>query len=639
VADYAIIGDLHTAAMVARSGSIDWLCLPRFDSAACFASMLGDEDNGHWSIAPREPVVGLRRQYQPDTLILETEFNTVSGRAVLIDFMPPRDEAADLVRIVRGLEGTVDFSLILRIRFGYGSVVPWVRHIKSGIAAVAGPDAVYLRSDVELSGRDHHTVAEFCVHAGEQVEFVLTRTDSHEAEPQPTGAAEALAQTQAFWADWIAGCDYSGRWEDEVKRSLITLKALTYLPTGGIVAAATTSLPESPGGKRNWDYRYCWLRDATFSLEALVSCGYTEEAAAWRHWLIRAVGGDPAKLQVLYTVDGARRIPESELDWLSGFMGSRPVRVGNAAAEQFQLDIFGEVLDTLSLARRAGIAAHPERSAHGDAVDSSWGLQRLLLGQVAKKWRRPDEGLWEIRGEPRHFVHSKVMAWVAFDRMIRGAEIHRLEGDLDGWRATRQQIHDEVCERGLDPTGRHFVQAYGSAELDAALLLIARVGFLGWDDPRIVATVRAVHERLLDSAGFLRRYVADSSGASDGVIGTEKSFLACSFWLVDALLGIGEVAAAEDLFERLLNVRNDVGLIAEECDVIGGQLWGNIPQAYSHVGLINAARRLDGAGVNREGSLTEGLVKGPTETWRTRLDWTAGAAQLAGPRPRRRLPP
>ncbi|MCW2523451.1 MAG: glycoside hydrolase 15-like protein [Frankiales bacterium] len=599
VGGYAMIGDLHTAAMIGPSGSIDWLCLPRFDSAACFAAMLGDQDNGHWSIQPRQPVVSSRREYQPDTLILQTEFNTAEGRAVLIDFMPPRDDTADLVRIVRGVEGSVDFSMLLRIRFGYGAVVPWVRHINDGIAAVAGPDAVYLRSDVQLSGQDHHTAAEFTVSAGEQVSFVLTRVDSHEEEPDPTDATEALEQTQAYWADWISTCSYRGRWEAAVKRSLITLKALTYLPTGGIVAAATTSLPEEPGGVRNWDYRYCWLRDATFALEALVSCGYTEEAAAWRHWLLRAVGGDPEKLQVLYTVDGSRRADESELDWLSGFRQSRPVRVGNAAAQQFQLDIFGEVLDTLSLARLAGITQHRERADPTAAVDSSWGLQRLLLEQVERTWREPDDGLWEIRGERRHFVHSKVMAWVAFDRVIRGAENNGLDGDLDGWRRTREEIHRQVCAQGLDPSGQHFVQSYGSQDLDAALLLIGRVGFLPWEDPRITATVRAVHERLLDPAGFVRRYLAEGDGSADGIQGSEKSFLACSFWMVDALAGIGEVDAAEALFERLLRVGNDVGLIAEECDVIGGQQWGNMPQAYSHVGLINAARRLDGAGINR----------------------------------------
>ncbi len=599
IGDYAMIGDLHTAAMISRSGSVDWLCLPRFDAAACFSAMLGTAENGHWSLAPRHAAISSSRRYREDTLILETEYRTVSGRATVLDFMPPRDDCADLVRIVCGLEGTVDFATVLRIRFDYGHVVPWVRHIDGGIAAVAGPEALYLRSAVPLTGHDHHTSGEFSVSAGDRVGFVLSRAESHLPEPPPTDAEQALLDTDKFWRDWIAGCDYSGRWQAEVRRSLITLKALTYQPTGGIVAAATTSLPEQPGGERNWDYRYCWLRDATFALEALISCGYTQEAKDWRHWLLRAVGGDPAGLQVLYTVDGSRRIVEQELGWLAGFAGSAPVRVGNAAAGQRQLDIFGEVLDTLDLARRTGITQHPERPDPQAAADSSWTLQLMLCETVAGSWQRPDDGLWEIRSEPRHFVHSKVMAWVAFDRMITAAERYGLPGPLESWRETRDAIHREVCSKGMDSTGSHFVQSYGSDALDAALLLMARVGFLPWDDRRIVATVHAIREGLTDGAGFIRRYQIESSGPADGVDGTEASFLACSFWMVDALAGVGETAQAEHLFEKLLSVSNDVGLIAEEYDPSGQAQWGNVPQAYSHVGLINAARRLEGSGVNR----------------------------------------
>ncbi|MGX7679348.1 glycoside hydrolase family 15 protein [Jatrophihabitans sp. DSM 45814] len=599
VGEYALIGDLHTAAMVSSAGSIDWLCLPRFDSAACFSALLGNQENGHWLIAPNQPVEETSRRYRPDTLILETEFRTQTGRATLIDFMPPHDGSSDVVRIVRGEEGSVDFATLIRIRFDYGRIVPWVRSIEGGVGAVAGPDAVYIRSDAELIGQNHHSEASFSVSAGEQVAFVLTRVASHEPEPAPVDPVQALADTERYWQDWLSRCSYSGRWQEQVRRSLITLKALTYAPTGGIVAAATTSLPERPGGSRNWDYRYCWLRDSTFTLEALISCGYTDEAADWRHWLLRAVAGDPANLQVLYAVDGARRITESELPWLAGFVQSQPVRVGNAAARQFQLDIFGEVLDTLDLARAAEITKHPERADHTAATDSSWSIQRLLCEEVTRRWRRPDDGLWEIRGKRRHFVHSKVMAWVAFDRMINGAQTCDLDGPVDDWRKQRDEIHAQVCTQGMDPTGSHFVQSYGSDELDASLLLMARVGFLPWNDRRIVATVQAVRGELTDASGFVRRYRPERARSADGVGGSEGSFLACSFWMVDALAGIGDLDAAEGLFGRLLAATNDVGLIAEEFDRSTATLWGNVPQAYSHVGLVNAARRLEGAGVNR----------------------------------------
>ena len=597
-----MIGDLHTVAMVSRTGSIDWLALPRFDSPACFAAMLGDADNGFWRLGPAGEVIDCSRRYQPDTLILETRYETATGTAVVLDFMPPRRSEADLVRLVRCEQGSVDFATVLKIRFDYGRVLPWVRGVAGGIGAVAGPEAVYLRSDIELEGRDHETGAEFTVRQGEQVSFVLSRVQSHHAEPKTADPDEALADTVTYWRDWIAGCEYDGRWTEQVHRSLITLKALTYRPTGGIVAAATTSLPEQPGGERNWDYRYCWLRDSTFTLEALLSCGYTEEASAWRHWLLRAVGGDPDNLQVLYSVTGARRIDEQELDWLSGYADSRPVRTGNAAAGQFQLDIFGEVLDTLELARTAGITQHPDDPSRSelDRIDSAWSLQRLLGEAVGRRWREPDDGLWEVRSERRHFVHSKVMAWVAYDRLISGAEQHDLPGPVDEWRSERAAIRDQVLARGLDPTGRYFVQSYGSTDLDAALLLMARVGFLPWDDERIINTVRVIRDQLTDEAGFVRRY--NTSTSTDGLAGGEASFLACSFWMVDALAGIGEQDEAERLFGQLLAVANDVGLIAEEYDHHTERLWGNLPQAYSHVGLINAARRLEGTGLNRSNS-------------------------------------
>ncbi|HTZ42351.1 MAG TPA: glycoside hydrolase family 15 protein [Jatrophihabitans sp.] len=599
IGDYALIGDLHSAALVSRTGSVDWLTLPRFDSPACFAAMLGAEHNGHWSLAPTGEPLESERCYLPGTLILQTRYRTATGTAVVLDFMPPRERSADLVRIVRCEQGSVEFGSLLRLRFDYGRVVPWVRHVAGGIGAVAGPDAVYVRSNVELTGQDQTTAARFTLAEGEQAEFVLTRVDAHLAEPEPTDAVEALAGTERFWSNWLAGCSYAGRWSEQVHRSLITLKALTFRPTGGIVAAGTTSLPEQPGGERNWDYRYCWLRDSTFSLEALLSCGYTEEAAQWRHWLLRAVGGDPQNLQVLYTIEGARRIPEQQLDWLAGFGGARPVRAGNAASGQFQLDIFGEVLDTLELARASGLTQHPDGDrSEVDRIDSAWSLQRLLIETVSQRWREPDDGIWEIRAQREHFVHSKAMAWVAFDRMVRGAEQYGLPGPVESWRAERDEIHAEVCERGLDRTGSHFVQHYGSEELDAALLLLPRVGFLPWDDERVVATVRAVAKDLTDEAGFVRRYRTDAG--SDGLSGGEGSFLACSFWMVDALAGIGELEEAERLFERLLAARNDLGLIAEEYRASDRTLWGNLPQAYSHVGLINAARRLEGLGVDRQ---------------------------------------
>ncbi|MEV4279654.1 glycoside hydrolase family 15 protein [Actinoplanes xinjiangensis] len=582
IEDYAIIGDLQTAAMVGRDGSIDWLCLPRFDSAACFAALLHDETAGRWRIAPSGAGVATRRRYRDDTLILETEWDTPAGSVRVIDYMPPRGEAADVVRVVEGLSGTVSMHMDLRLRFDYGRVAPWVRRQEPDLGAIAGPDAVWLRTDVELRGQDQSTVAEFEIRAGQRVPFVLTYQLSHLPRPEPVDPERALAETEHFWHDWISRCDYDGRWPDAVRRALLTLKALTYAPTGGILAAATTSLPEQLGGTRNWDYRYCWLRDATFTLQALLGTGYVAEAEAWREWLLRAVAGDPADLQIMYALDGTRRLPEYTLDWLDGYEGSRPVRIGNAAADQLQLDVWGEVIDGLHLSREAGIAA----------TDTAWDLQLALLDHLEGAWRQPDNSLWEVRGPRRHFVHSKVMAWAGFDRAVTAVERHGLDGPVDRWRAVRDEIHAEVCAKGFDTDRNTFTQSYGSRGLDAALLLIPRVGFLPADDPRVIGTVEAVQRELCQD-GFVLRYRPEAEGV-DGLPGTEGAFLACSFWLVDALHDIGRRAEAEQLFERLLELRNDVGLLAEEYDPVTGRHLGNTPQAFSLVGLVNSARQLSG---------------------------------------------
>ena len=582
IEDYAVIGDLQTAALVGRDGSIDWLCLPRFDSSACFAALLHDESAGHWRIAPAAGGPATRRRYRDDTLVLETEWETPDGVVRVIDLMPPRGRAADVVRIVEGVSGTVPMRMDLTLRFDYGKIVPWVRRHGPDLGAIAGPDAVWLRTDVPVRGENRSTVAEFTVAAGQRIPFVLTYQLSHLPRPQPVDAERALADTERFWQEWIGRCDYDGRWQEPVRRALLTLKALTYAPTGGILAAATTSLPEQWGGPRNWDYRYCWLRDATFTLQALLGTGYVAEAKAWREWLLRAVAGDPADLQIMYGLDGTRRLPEYELDWLSGYEGARPVRVGNAAADQLQLDVWGEVLESLHLARESGIAA----------TDTAWDLQRALLDHLEGNWSRPDNSLWEVRGPRRHFVHSKVLAWTGFDCAVRAVEQHGLDGPADRWRAVRDAIHAEVCAKGFD-TGRNtFTQAYGSAQLDAALLLIPRVGFLPAADPRVVGTVEAVRRELCED-GFVLRYRPEEEGV-DGLPGTEGAFLACSFWLVDALAGIGRQSEAEELFQRLLDLRNDVGLLAEEYDPSTGRHLGNTPQAFSMVGLVNSARRLSG---------------------------------------------
>ncbi|MFK0116210.1 glycoside hydrolase family 15 protein [Streptomyces sp. NPDC090994] len=586
IEDYAIIGDEQTAALVSTDGSVDWLCLPRFDSAACFARLLGDEDNGHWRIAPKGAGRCTRRAYRTDTLVLDTEWDTADGAVRVTDLMPQRDRAPDLVRVVEGLSGEVTVHSALRLRFDYGSVVPWVRRADGHRVAVAGPDSAWLRSEPEVHtwGEDYGTHSEFTVAAGEKVAFVLTWHPSHEPRPPLIDPFEALEHSVADWRAWAARCRYDGPYRDAVVRSLITLKALTYKPTGGIVAAATTSLPEELGGVRNWDYRHCWLRDSTLTLGALLAAGYTDEAEAWRDWLLRAVAGSPADLQIMYGLAGERRLPESELPWLSGFEGSRPVRIGNDAVNQLQLDVYGEVMDTLALARAAGMPP----------VAQVWELQRALMEFLRTAWRQPDEGLWEVRGGRRQFVHSKVMTWVAVDRAVRTLEEEPgLGGDLEGWRALREEIHREVCEKGYDPDRNTFTQYYGSRELDAALLFIPRVGFLPPDDPRVTGTIDAV-SRELTRDGLVRRY-STSGSTVDGLPGDEGTFLVCSFWLADALLMAGRTKEARELFERLAGLANDVGLLAEEYDPVAGRQLGNFPQAFSHIGLVHTALALAGA--------------------------------------------
>ena len=589
IEDYAITGDMQSAALISRDGSADWLCLPRFDSPACFASLLGEEKHGLWRIAPAAAetpgACEVTRSYRGDTLILETRWQAPGGVVRVIDFMPPRNSHAPvLVRIIEGVEGSVDMECLLRIRFGYGQIVPWVRRLGGRIVAVAGPDALWLDTPVQLAGRNLAHRGTFTVLAGERVPFVLSWAPSHAPEPERCDAMTALEETTRFWDEWVSRCTYQGKYREAVVRSLITLKALTYQPTGGIVAAATTSLPEDLGGVRNWDYRYCWLRDATITLEALLRTGYTEEALAWRTWLARAVAGDPEDVQIMYGVAGERRLAEWEADWLPGYAGSVPVRIGNAAVNQRQLDVYGEVIDALSLGRLAGVTQ--DRHA--------WSLQRMLLAFLEQHWDEPDEGIWEVRGPRRHFVHSKVMAWAAFDRAVHAAEAG-LPGPVERWREVRDRIHQQVCDKGYDPARGAFTQYYGSAELDAAVLLIPEVGFLPPEDPRVVSTVEAIQRELMTD-GLLRRYQLPETPAGssqlDGLAGTEGAFLACSFWLVNALHMIGREDDACDLFERLLDLRNDVGLLSEEYDPRYRRQVGNTPQAFSHVPLIQAALNL-----------------------------------------------
>ena len=582
IEDYALLGDLQTAALVGRSGSVDWLTFPRFDSSSCFSALLGNREHGRWSIAPLAGGQTTDRRYRTDTLILESEWQVDGGRVRVIDFMPPRETKPDIVRIVEGLEGSVQMRTELVIRFDYGSVVPWVRRLDhESLLAVGGPDGLLLRTPVELRPDDKTHVAEFTVRAGERVPFVLTWFPSHEELPTPVDAEQALVETESYWQEWLSGCRYEGGYREAVHTSLIVLKALTYRPTGGIVAAPTTSLPERIGGGRNWDYRYCWLRDATFTLYALMNAGFIDEAAAWRDWLLRAVGGDPSNAQIMYGIGGQRRIPEYELDWLPGYAGSTPVRVGNAAAEQFQLDVYGEVMDALHQARLHDIGP----------AQHAWSLQQMLLEFLEGAWDQPDEGIWEVRGGRRHFTHSKVLGWVAFDRGVQTVERLGLEGPADRWRQLRAEIHEEVCREGFSVELNSFTQSYGSSELDASTLLIPLLGFLPPDDPRVVGTIEAVQRELMRD-GFVERYKTQEQNAVDGLVGREGVFLPCSFWLVDALLMLERDDEARALFEKLLGVSNDLGLLAEEYDPVAKRQLGNFPQAFTHVGLVNSAYNL-----------------------------------------------
>jgi GH15 family glucan-1,4-alpha-glucosidase len=584
IEDYALIGDTQSAALVGANGSIDWLCLPRFDAPACFAALLGGPEHGRWLIAPVDPVTAVRRRYRPHTLVLETVMTTATGTVRLLDCMTPPDGNPRLLRLVEGVQGSVPMRMQLIARFDYGHVVPWVwKGDDQALHLTAGPDALVLRTPVATRGEALTTVAEFTVAADEQVPFELGWHASHLAAPrsEPQNPAAAVAATERWWTTWCSGCSYRGEYHEAVERSLIILKALTYAPTGGLVAAPSMSLPEHIGGVRNWDYRYCWLRDATFSLYALVLGGYHDEAAAWVDWLLRAIAGDPAQLQILYGLAGERRIPEVELPWLPGYEGSRPVRQGNAAVTQFQLDVYGEVMDAVHQARRAGIQPR----------EAAWALQRQLVDFVEHAWKRPDEGIWEVRGPQRHFTFSKVMAWVAVDRAVKAVERFELAGPVERWKALRQEIHDDVCTRGFDADAGTFTQSYGSKRLDASLLMLPLVGFLPVTDARVRATVDAIERRLCPD-GFVRRYDTDDAGAIDGLPPGEGAFLACTLWLADCRALLGEEERARVIFERVLEVRNDVGLLAEEYEPSIGRLVGNFPQAFSHVGLINTAANL-----------------------------------------------
>jgi len=583
IEDYAVIGDCETAALVGRNGSIDWLCWPRFDSSACFAALLGTPDNGRWQIAPVAENVRVSRRYRSNTLILETAFATAEGEAVVIDFMPLRQQASHVMRLVVGKRGSVRMRTELIIRFDYGSSIPWVRRADNGdLLAISGPDMLVLRTPVELRGEGLTTVGEFTISAGQTIAFVMMYVASHLPVPDPADAVDALRQTQEFWEAWTSAHYSTGPYADCITRSLIILKALTYAPTGGIVAAPTTSLPEQIAGPRNWDYRYCWLRDATLTLLSFLNSGYFDEAQCWRDWLLRAAAGSPSQLQIMYGVAGEKRLAESELTWLSGYEDSKPVRIGNAAAHQLQLDVFGEVMDALHQARVVGVPY----------LAAGWDFQCALLSHLEKVWSSPDEGIWEVRGGRRHFTHSKIMAWVAFDRGIKSAEAFGLEGPLERWRKVRAEIHEQVCQKGFNSRLGAFVQAYGSEQLDASALLIPAVGFLPPHDERVVGTVEAVEHKLLRN-GLVLRY--DTASSNDGLPAGEGAFLTCSFWLADAYVLLGRRDDARKLFERLTSLRNDVGLLSEEYDPVARRLLGNFPQAFSHIALINTAHNIDRA--------------------------------------------
>ncbi|MFY9733668.1 MAG: glycoside hydrolase family 15 protein [Rhodoplanes sp.] len=576
IEDYALIGDCETAALVGRDGSVDWLCWPRFDSDACFAALLGEPKHGRWRIGPKSQA-RVRRQYRDNTLILETRFETAEGAVTLVDFMPPRNEESDLVRLVIGERGRVPMRLELILRFGYGAIVPWVARTEDGTwRAIAGPDMVTLRTPVNLVGENFTTTAEFIVAEGQTIPFVLGYSPSNHPIPPILDAKAALQETETFWRDWAKTCRPAGEWSEAVLRSLITLKALTYAPTGGIVAAPTTSLPEMIGGPRNWDYRFCWVRDAKLTLAALTNAGYVSEAQAWREWLLRAVAGSPDQLQIMYGIAGERRLTEWETPWLPGYENSRPVRIGNAAHEQLQLDVFGELLSTFHHGRTCGLAA----------TSSGWALEVAVLDHLAKVWKKPDQGIWEMRGDPQHFTYSKAMAWLAFDRAILSAETFGLDGPVDRWRSLRAEIHDDVCAHGFDPELGSFVQAYGSKQLDATLLLLPIIGFLPIDDKRIAGTVRAIEDDLV-SDGFVLRY--HTGTAADGLPEGEGAFLACSFWLADVYMKQRRWSDARRQFAQLLSLRNDVGLLSEEYDPRLGRQVGNFPQAFSHLALVNSA--------------------------------------------------
>jgi len=578
---YGMIGDMQTAAIVGDNGSIDWLCLPRFDSEACFAALLGEPKHGCWKIEPAEAPIRHDQSYRTDTLILETEFETATGVARLIDFMPTKNSKCEVIRIVEGVRGYVDFRMRLAIRLDTGRTIPWVEHFDGGITAVGGPDALIFKSDVPTRGEDMMTVAEFRVAAGERKTFVLSWHPSHEKAPKLSDPVKALERTEKFWRKWVSRCTYRGEWREAVVRSLITLKALTFAPTGGMVAAPTTSLPEQLGGVRNWDYRFCWVRDATFTLLSFMEAGYTEEAVAWSNWLLRAVGGDPAQLQILYGTAGERRLPEIELSYLPGYENSRPVRIGNAAADQFQLDIYGEIMDAMHVLRKMGIPT---------AADS-WNLQRHLVEFVAKNWAEADEGIWEIRGPRRHFTHSKVMAWLAMDRAVKAVEDFGLEGDVKRWRSVRQAIHDSVCRQGYNVSCKAFTQFYGSDRLDASILMMPLVGFLPVSDERVASTIEAIQREIMTN-GLVYRYHPETSGSVDGLPPGEGAFLPCTFWLVDCLDLMGRNEEARALFKNLLSLRTRLGLLSEEYDPKFGRLVGNFPQAFSHVALVNSAHNL-----------------------------------------------
>jgi len=579
IEDYAMIGDCHTAALVSNEGSIDWLCVPRFDSGACFAAILGSPENGRWLLAPAGEVKATRRRYRENTLILETDFETDTGAVTVIDFMPQRTSVPDIVRIVVGRRGQVAMRMEMLIRFDFGHVVPWVRRKERGITAIAGPDMLSLRSNVTLRGKDFKTTAEFDVSEGQRVAFDLTWYPSNRPEPAELDPEDALVETEHWWRDWTGRCTLSGEHRDAALRSLITLKALTYAPTGGIVAAPTTSLPEKLGGVRNWDYRICWLRDSTFTLYALMEAGFHEEARLWRAWLLRAVAGKPADMQIMYGLSGERRLTELELPWLPGYEGSSPVRIGNAASEQYQLDVYGEVMDSLHQCRRFGL----------DEEEAAWRAQRSLMKFLEEHWTEPDEGIWEVRGPRRQFTHSKVMAWVGVDRAVKSVERWGLEGPVDRWRALRDKIHEQVCREGFNQELGSFVQYFGEEYLDASLLMIPLVGFLPPEDPRVKGTVAAIEKHLM-SDGFVHRY--NTSSQVDGLPPGESSFLLCTFWLADNYTLMGRMKEAGEMLDRLLAIRNDVGLLSEAYDVKTRRLLGNFPQAFSHVGLVNTIANL-----------------------------------------------